>query len=105
MNTLLNDRFSESLHSLALGVEPIDAAREQPMLSPAMLTHDDAPFGNPRQPFERHDSNRHALRYDAYYAASPRTVRIRRFDQTKRCIPPTPNAACTRRPPTKSCVA
>lgn len=88
MNTLLNDRFSESLHSLALGVEPIDAAREQPMLSPVMLTHDDAPFGNSRQAFERHDSNRHALRYDAYYAAQPRTVTFRLFDQAEALYSP-----------------
>ena len=85
MNQLLPERYSEGLHSLALGVEPIDAAREQPMLSPVMLTHDDAPHfksaRNPRQAFERHDSNRHALRYNAYYAALPRTVTLRLFDQ------------------------
>ena len=88
MNQLLSERFSESLHSLALGIEPIDAAREQPMLSPVMLTHDDAPFGNRRQAFERHDSNRHALRYDAYYAAQARTVTFRLFDQAQALYSP-----------------
>ena len=92
MNPLLSARYSESLHSLALGVEPIDAAREQPMLTPVMLTHDDAPHfthsGNPRQAFQRHDSNRHALRYDAYYAALPRTVTLRLFDQRESLYSP-----------------
>lgn len=88
MNQLLPERYSESLHRLALGIEPIDATREQPMLSPVMLTHDDAPFGNRRQPFERHDSNRHALRYDAYYAAQPRSVTFRLFDQAEALYSP-----------------
>lgn len=92
MNLLLPARFSESLQTLALGIEPIDAAREQPMLSPVMLTHDDAPHfpstGNRRQAFERHDSNRHVLRYDAYYAALPRTVTLRIFDQPEALYAP-----------------
>jgi len=88
MNQLLSERFSESLQSLALGIEPIDAAREQPMLSPVMLTHDDLAFGNARQAFQRHDSNRHVLRYDAYYAAQPRTVTLRLFDQSEALYAP-----------------
>jgi hypothetical protein len=83
MNRFIATRYSENLHSLALGVEPIDAAREQPMLTPVMLTHDDAPFGNPRQPFRRHASNRQALVYDAYYTPQARTVALRLFDQTE----------------------
>ena len=88
MNQLLSERFSESLQSLALGIEPIDAAREQPMLSPVMLTHDDFPLGNARQAFQRHDSNRHVLRYDAYYAAQSRTVTMRLFDQSEALYAP-----------------
>lgn len=82
MNQVLSSRYSEGIQRLALGVEPMDAAREQPMLTPVMLTHDDAPLGNARQAFRRHASNRHALLYDRYYAAAPRTVVLRLFDQT-----------------------
>lgn len=81
MNQLLPPHYDGSLHRLALGVEPIDAAREQPMLTPVMLTHDDMPFGNTRQPFRRHASNRQALLYDGYYAPQARTVTLRLFDQ------------------------
>lgn len=88
MNQVLAARYSESIQRLALGVEPIDAAREQPMLTPVMLTHDDAPFGNPRQAFQRHASNRHALRYDSYYGAAPRTLVLRLFDQTQALYDP-----------------
>lgn len=80
MNSLLPERFSESVQRLALGVEPIDAAREQPMLMPVMLTHDDAALGGVRPRFLRHTSNRQTLRYDAYYAAAPRTLTLRFFD-------------------------
>lgn len=90
MNLILPERFSESVQRLALGVEPIDAAREQPWLLPVMLTHDDAPLGAPRQPFLRHASNRHALLYDAYYAPQARTVTLRLFDQVR--APYTPDA-------------
>ena len=78
---MLSARYSEGMQRLALGVEPIDAAREQPMLTPVMLTHDDAPLGNVRQTFQRHASNRHALRYDGYYGPVARTVVLRLFDQ------------------------
>lgn len=81
MNQLLPARYDESLHRLALGVEPIDAAREQPMLSPVMLTHDDAPRGQVRQLFRRHLSNRQALLYDGYYTPQARTLTMRLFDQ------------------------
>ena len=86
MNTVLPERFSESVQRLALGVEPIDAAREQPLLSPVMLTHDDAPHrssGHPRPPFLRHASNRQTLLYDTYYAAAPRTLTLRLFDSAE----------------------
>ncbi|MDO9074816.1 MAG: hypothetical protein Q7U73_16285 [Rubrivivax sp.] len=88
MNTVLPSRYSESAHRLALGVEAIDAAREQPLLTPVMLTHDDAPLGNPRQPFLRHASNRQALLYDAYYAPQARTVTLRLFDQVESLYSP-----------------
>ena len=88
MNALLDARYSESLQGLALGVEPIDAAREQPLLMPVMLTHDDAPLGRVRQPFQRHASNRQALRYDAYYGAAARTVVLRLFDQAEALYSP-----------------
>lgn len=88
MNQVLAARYNESIQRLALGVEPVDAAREQPMLTPVMLTHDDAPFGNPRQAFQRHASNRHALRYDSYYGAAARTVVLRLFDQAEALYDP-----------------
>lgn len=81
MNLFLPERYAESVQRLALGVEPIDAARGQPLLLPVMLTHDDAPLGAVRQAFLRHASNRHALLYDAYYATPARTVTLRLFDQ------------------------
>lgn len=81
MNQFTSLRYSETLQSLALGVEPIDAAREQPMLTPVMLTHDDAPRGAVRQAFTRHASNRQVLLYDGYYASQARNVDLRLFDQ------------------------
>ena len=81
MNSFVASRYDETAHRLALGVEPIDAARGQPMLTPVMLAHDDAFAGNPRQPLQRHPSNRQALIYDTYYAPQSRTVSLRLFDQ------------------------
>ena len=81
MTSFVASRYDETVQRLALGVEPIDAARGQPMLTPVMLTHDDAFAGNPRQPFLRHPSNRQTLVYDAYYAPQVRTVALRLFDQ------------------------
>jgi hypothetical protein len=81
MNSFVAERFSERVQRLALGIEPIDAARGQPMLTPVRLTHDDAFAGNPRQAFLCHPSNRQTLVYDAYYAAQARTVALRLFDQ------------------------
>jgi len=83
MNRFAPARYSETVHALALGVEPIDAAREQPMLMPVMLTHDDQPLGHRRQPFQRHPSNRQVLLYDGYYAPQARTVDLRLFDQNE----------------------
>lgn len=92
MNQFVPARYDEHPHSLALGVEAMDAAREQPMLTPVMLTHDDAPFfpaaRNPRATFQRHESNRQALLYDAYYAAQARTLTLRLFDQREALYAP-----------------
>lgn len=88
MNQFVDARHVESVHELALGVEAIDAAREQPMLMPVMLTWDDLPLGNPRPRFERHASNRQVLLYDAHLAAQPRSVDLRLFDQTEALYAP-----------------
>ncbi|MDP3084463.1 MAG: hypothetical protein Q8N44_12365 [Rubrivivax sp.] len=88
MNRFVDARHVESVHELALGVEAIDAAREQPMLMPVMLTWDDLPLGNPRPRFERHPSNRQVLLYDAHLAAQPRSVDLRLFDQTEALYAP-----------------
>lgn len=76
--------YDALVHRLALGIEPIDSAREQPMLMPVMLTFDDLPFGNARPQIQRHPSNRQVLLYDDYYAAAPRNVDLRCFDQNER---------------------
>ena len=83
MNSFVATRYDEAVQKLALGVEPIDAARGQPMLTPVMLTHDDAAAGTLRQPFLRHPSNRQSLVYDAYYTPQARTVTLRLFDQAE----------------------
>lgn len=83
MNRFAPALYSETVRALALGVEPIDAAREQPMLLPVMLTHDDRPLGHRRQPFQRHPSNRQVLLYDGYYAPQARNLDLRLFDQTE----------------------
>lgn len=75
-------RFDETVQRLALGVEPIDAQRGQPMLSPVMLTHDDGPStGGRHREFERHPSNRWSLRYGARDTAAASTVDLRLYDQ------------------------
>lgn len=81
MNRFLSGEYAEHVHSLALGLEPIDAAREQPMLWPVRVAHDDDPLGVLRPPWGCHASNRQALLYDAYYAAAPRTLTLRLYDQ------------------------
>ena len=88
MNAFAEARDVESVQQLALGIEAIDAAREQPLLTPIMLTFDDLPLGNQRPQFQRHPSNRHVLMYDAHYAAQPRNVDLRIFDQHERLYSP-----------------
>jgi hypothetical protein len=83
MNSFVASRFVERVQRLALGVEPIDAASRQPMLTPVMLVHDDAHLGHRRQPFLRHASNRQALLYDAYYSPQPHVLKLRLFDQAQ----------------------
>jgi len=81
-NTVLPDRYDELLQRLALGVEPIDAACEQPMPGPVMLTHDELPLGHRRQAFQRHLSNRQVLLYDARTRLQAQTLTLRLFDQS-----------------------
>lgn len=84
MNAFVAAPYEETVHRLALGIEPIDAARNQVLLTPIMLTFDDLPLGNARSTLARHPSNRHVLLYDAHYASQPRTVDLRIFDQRER---------------------
>ena len=83
-NQFVDAVYDELTHRLALGIEPIDSAREQPMLMPVMLTFDDLPLGNARPQIQRHPSNRQVLLYDDYYAAEARNVDLRFFDQHER---------------------
>lgn len=84
MNQFVDAAFTESVQQLALGIESIDAAREQPLLTPVMLTFDDLLHGNVRPCLLRHPSNRHTLLYEDHYAGTARTVELRIFDQRER---------------------
>jgi hypothetical protein len=72
MNTVLADRYVESITRLALGLEVIDAARGGRISDPIRVTVD-APLGLAQVP--RHDSCLHALVYSPE-VTSPVTVRI-----------------------------
>lgn len=78
MNVFIESRFDETLHRLALGIEPIDALRRRRVLDGVYVVRDDLPLGNdvyvrlreergnvadllPR--LERHISSRFVLRF------------------------------------------
>jgi hypothetical protein len=84
MNAFVAARYDETVHRLALGIEPIDAARDQVLLTPVMLTFDDLLLGSVRPTLARHPSNRHVLLYDEHYSSQARTVDLRIFDQRER---------------------
>lgn len=80
MNSFVRSQYNESIHRLALGVEALDAARQQPVITPLWVGFDDLIQGNPRPLFDRHPSNRFTLRYDAWLAAQSRQFDIRLVD-------------------------
>ncbi|WP_137940127.1 hypothetical protein [Chitinivorax sp. B] len=80
MNSFVRSEYVESIHRLALGVESLDAARQQPVLTPLWVGFDDLVLGNARPLFDRHPSNRFALRYDTWLAAQSRQIDIRLAD-------------------------
>lgn len=72
MNTVLDDRYVESITRLALGLEAIDACRGGRISDPIQVAVDDPPAVG-RMP--RHDSCLHALVYSPD-VSSPVTLRI-----------------------------
>lgn len=65
---------------LALGIELVDAARNERSLLPLSVVFDDVVLGNVRPRLLRHPSNRFTLTYDNYFAAQPRDADVRVFD-------------------------
>ena len=63
MNKFVADRYDEHIERLALGLEPIDAARQTRVAQPIRVFFEDELRGLPRPPVERHASCLHALRY------------------------------------------
>jgi hypothetical protein len=69
-----------SIVRLALGIEVVDAARDQRTGLPISVVFDDVARGNIRPRLLRHASNRFTLTYDDYFTPQPRTADIRVFD-------------------------
>ncbi len=65
---------------LALGIELVDAARDERSLLPLAVVFDDVVLGNVRPRLLRHPSNRLTLTYDDYFAPQPRNADLRIFD-------------------------
>lgn len=62
MNELLPSQYAEVIHRLALGLEAIDAERQNRIHHSFRIAFDDAERGQWRAPIERHDSCLHVLR-------------------------------------------
>ncbi len=80
MNQFLSSHFVEHVERLALGLEPLDAGRLTRIGAPFRVTFDNAPFGLPRPPIERHDSCLYVLRYTPTLTGP---VELRFFDATQ----------------------
>ncbi|HEV7684654.1 MAG TPA: hypothetical protein VGO68_21270 [Pyrinomonadaceae bacterium] len=63
MNDFLYSRFVETVHRLALGIEPVDAQGRRRLSYDLQVAPDILPIDLPRPPLERHASNRYSLRY------------------------------------------
>ncbi|HJQ69637.1 MAG TPA: hypothetical protein VKA70_11730 [Blastocatellia bacterium] len=63
MNQFLPSRYSETVHRLALGIEPLDAQQGRRLNYQIQAAADAAQLGLPRPPIERHNSNLFVLRY------------------------------------------
>jgi len=80
MSAALPSSFDEIASRLALGIEPIDAQRQQRILSPLQITFDDVVIGNKRPTFVVHPSNRFVILYDNYFEPRDRRINLRIFD-------------------------
>lgn len=79
-NVLLDNRYSEIVHRLGLGLEAVDALREGRIPFPFAITFDELPLGLPRPKILRHDSAAYALLLDARVGDE---VVIRMFDSSR----------------------
>jgi hypothetical protein len=70
----------EIVKRLALGIEPIDALRQQRILFPLQVEFNDSTLNQQRPPFQKYLSNRFVIFYDDYFTAAARTVNLRLFD-------------------------
>jgi hypothetical protein len=84
MNEFLDPSFVEIIHRLALGLEPIDAARGGRVPHPVRVFFEEELRRLPRPPVERHDSCLHALRYQAGVEGR---VRLRFQEEHRRYVP------------------
>jgi hypothetical protein len=76
-NLFLPSSYDESLHRLALGIEPIDAARGRRLRHPLYITFDEVPRGLPRPRVVRHGSGLAVLLHGDDV---PATFALRLFD-------------------------
>lgn len=82
MNTFLPSRYSETVHRLALGIEPVDAVRGSIVPRPFDVEFDGQSIAEWR--IDRHRSGRFAIRF-ARGIDSP--VRLRLVDPKQRYVP------------------
>jgi hypothetical protein len=77
MNSILSEDWIEKLDRLALGLEPIDAARGTRMPHPFQVVFDETARGLPRPDIHRHESCLFVLLYDAKLPTPPTRVKLR----------------------------
>lgn len=81
MNNFVQERFTEKIHRLAIGLEPFDAERRTRITHPIQVTADVAPLGKPHPPIEHHDTCLHTVRYWSMPKTSG-VIALRFFDCT-----------------------
>jgi hypothetical protein len=84
MNEFLPSRFTEIVHRLALGIEPLDSQLQLRIAQPIQVSYDAAVLGLPRPPVDHHPTSLHAIRY-LPGVTSP--VDLRFDDPTRRFVP------------------
>jgi hypothetical protein len=83
MNEFLPQNWVERVERLALGLEPVDAARGTRMAQPFDIVFDEAAQGLPRPRIRRHNSCLFILLYESDLPALPTRVKLRFLERAR----------------------